>query len=571
MFTLCFLLDVTLMMDHLCILCTCSHSFVIVFTLCFYRCLLDVALMMDITAPLKPAINNLLTSLCMHNSDWFVQAMETAERLLAKFSSGGTQRACVLQSLAHCSLSDGCILTLLKSTTMTLVLDSLRTSLEALQQPEAGSCTSVLDLVCSDVAFLTSLAFGHIVAQEWLVQRSNAFFWPDLLKCFDEPCTIVGEDLSFCQHTVQQFFSVCIKFNATGKRLFTDLLINAFLSRYSLEPVSDISGPSSMRMTPFIRTLVIDHLLGPEAVHMIVNIATTLLTSSQQKLRMSSLIPTYDSPHYHPSYPLTGHHYYLKLSSENTLAQILYLFGIEEPSVATKTKDTKPTEGTKLKKSFGESISKQTPSQETSRPLVNIFNCKFLNNVETASKAFSNIEFRVPDDPTIQLPSNTKIKQVSTASNYGCSQTRAIFVFPANKAWSHKIFTPHCYVSMLDVFSESTGLRVLARILPHLYPAFWPANAAIESQLVDISLLPTLTRPSFLPPHSYVMFSLCLRLQQYGQLMCSGDMTGNVWYLLRGALGSTVDCEYMHKCIIIMMYTCIIIYALDLYLNMYIY
>ncbi len=498
---------------------------------------------MDITAPLKPAINNLLTSLCLHDSDWFVQAMETAERLLAKFSSGGTQRACVLQSLAHCSLSDGCILALLKSTTITLVLDSLRTSLEALQRPEVGSRTAVLDLVCSDVAFLTSLAFGHIVAQEWLVQRSNAFFWPDLLKCFNEPCTIVGEDLPFCQHTVQQFFSVCIKFNATGKRLFTDLLINAFLGRYSLEPVSDISGPSSMRLTPFIRTLVIDHLLGPEAVHMIVKIVPNLLTSNQQKLRMSSLIPTYESPHYHPSYPLTNHHYYLKLSSENTLARILYLFGIEE-SVATKNKETKSTEGMKVKKSFGESTSKQAPSPETSKPLVNIFNCKFLNNVETTTKAFSNIEFRVPDDPTIALPSNTKIKQVSTACNYGCSQTRAIFVFKANKDWSHKIFIPRCYVSMLDVFSDSLGLRVLAQILPHLYPAFWPTNAAIESQLVDVSLLPTLTRASFLPPHSYVMFSLCLRLQQYGQLMCSNDMTGNVWYLLRGALGSTVDSEY---------------------------
>lgn len=495
----------------------------------------------ELTSPIKAPINNLLTSLCRLNSDWFVEAMETARRCLVGGSSAGTGRARVLQTLAHCSLSDECIHVLLRSSTITLVMNSLRNSLQSLDSTQPGSHTSILDLICSDVAFLTSLAFGHSVAQEWLVQEENAFFWPDLLRCFDEPSSSFSvEDLSFCQHTVQQFFAVCIKFSEKGKRLFTNLLVNALLGRYSLEPVSDITGPCNFRLTPFTRTLVIDHILGPEAVHVIVEITPDIMRSTnQQKMSTTPLISTYDSPHYHPSYPIDSNHYYLKLSSENTLGRILYLIGFEERVTARaktseQAKPKKVPDTPKTKPPFA------TPTADgNSKPFLNIFDCKFLKSPEQTG--INGVYFTTLGKPQLHpMTSTIKTKQIPTSDGYGCSQTRMVSVKSGMISGSRQrpgMSVPQGYVSMLDVFAESVGLKVLAKIFSYLYPSLRPAT--IESHSVDISLLPPLTRASFLPPHSYVMFCLCLRLREYGNLICSSSMTGNVWYLLRGALGAT--------------------------------
>ncbi len=488
-----------------------------------------------------------MTSLCHLNPDWFIEALETADQFLTDSSSSSTHRACVLHTLAHCSLSEECILTLLRSNIITLIFSSLINSLKALDSIKSESYDSILDAICSDIAFLTSIAFGHTIAQEWLIQRENAFFWPDLLRCFNEPCPFNDDDLSFCQHTVQQFFAVCIKFNVQGKQLLTDLLVNSLLGRYSLEPVVDITGPYDYRLTPFTRTLIIDHLLGPEAVHVIVKIDLSLLVSNHQRTKMSSLIPTYDSPHYHPSYPITDNYFYLKLSSENTLGRILSLIGLEESS--TKAKDNK-TELSKQKKTLDSSKAKG-PVPEGSKPFINIFDCNFLkgSDYQSTPKPINGIIFTASDNPTLFLPSNTKMKQVPKANNdYSCSQTRTL-VISKDKGDLMIPSDTHTYTPMLDIFADSVGMSALAQIISHLYPSSWPpTNNALDSQIVyDISQVPKLTRASFLPPHSYVMLCLGLKLKQYGKQMCCTNIIGNVWHLIRGSLGASEECEEIIK------------------------
>ena len=499
---------------------------------------------MEVTSPMKPAVNNLLTSLCRLHHDWFIIAMETAERHLLECS--GTTRASVLQSLAHSSLSDQCMAMLLGSSALSLVLNSLRNSLQLLDDAKVHSYNSILGNVCTDIAFLTTLAFGHSMAQEWLVQESNAFFWPELLKRFSEPHPFNGEELSFCQHTVQQFFAVCIKFNKQGKQLFTNLLINALLGIYSLEPVSDITGPcNNFKLTPFTRTLLIDHLLGPEAVHMIVKINPAVMASDQQRIKVTSLIPTYDSPHYHPSYPIIGNHYYLKLSSENTLGRILGLIGHEEPPM--KVKESKLAAQIKMKKATDVSKNKALPP-ETSKPFINIFNLSFMKAFDHPFKSSTDahIAFSTPETHCVSLQPNTKTRQVPPSREYGCSHTRAITL--SVPTTDHKKSSdPYPYVSMLEVFANCGGLRILAHLLSQLYPLLWPSDPIYKSQLVkniDVSSLPTLSLASFLPTNSYVMLCLGLRLQQYGELICSSGMIGNVWYLFRGILGASEECMF---------------------------
>lgn len=512
----------------------------------YYRGLLDVTLSTEVTSSIKSPLNTLLTSLCRLNSDWFTDAMETANQILTN-CVGGTQRACVLQSFAHCSLSDECIDILLKSSTITLVINSLRTSLQKLgNSSQTDSHVHVLDIICSDVAFLTSIAFGHVTAQEWLIQKENAFFWPDLLKCFDEPSNVTGDELSFCQHTVQQFFAVCIKFSEQGKQLLTDLLVNSLIGRYSLEPVPDITRPSSLKLTPFTRTLLVDHLLGPEAVHMIVKIDPSLVESNRHVMKMSSLIPSYVSPHYHPSYPVNDNHYYFKMSSESSLGRLLYMFGVEEN---VKNSSEQQTHSTKQKKSTSENSSKTKPSSsgESSRPYIDIFSNNLIKSKQDEpAKSIHNIVFTTPDDPQLFIASNTKTKQLPVCSGIGYSQTRTVIVskHKADDVPVANSLLPPTYVSMLEVFSRSVGLRLLAQVASHFFPAMWPVNSNIDLVKPDISTLPMgITRALFLPSHSYVLLCLCLRLQQYGRFVCCNTITGNIWYLLRGSLGATEESE----------------------------
>lgn len=541
---------------------TCIVAVFMMITCTFVPCrgLLDVTLSTEITSSIKSPLNTLLTSLCYLNLDWFTDAMETANQILVD-RVDGTRRACVLQSFAHCSLSNECMDALLKSSTISLIISSLSSSLQMLSNAsQSDSHTSILDLICSDVGFLTSIAFGHVAAQEWLIQKENAFFWPDLLKCFNEPCIIQGDDLSFCQHTVQQFFAVCIKFSEQGKQLLTDLLVNSLIGKYSLEPVSNISGPSAcLRLTPFIRTLLVDHLLGPEAVHMIVKIDASLFDSTRHMMKVSSLIPSYVSPHYHPSYPITDNHYYFKMSSENSLSKLLHLFGFEESG----KKDEQHSAHIKQKKYLPESASKAksstttTTGAESTRPYINIFNSRLVRgHHDDPAKPTNSIVFTIPDDPDTFIASNTKIKQLPVSSGIGYSQTRTVVISKHSNTDSiSTILLRPTYVPMLEVFSQSVGLRLLAHLMSHFYPAVWPVNADIDSFKPDLSTLPLgISTASFLPSHSYVLLCLCLRLQPFGQYVCCNSITGNIWYLLRGALGATDESMqlvymYMLQCI----------------------
>ena len=327
--------------------------------------------------------------------------------------------------------------------------------------------------------------------------------------------------------------------------MLTDLLVNSLLGRHSLEPVSDITGPYDYRLTPFTRTLIIDHLLGPEAVHVIVKIDPLLLVANHQTMKMSSLIPTCESPHYHPSYPVADNYYYLKLSSENTLGRLLNLFGFEEPS--SKAKENK-TDQLKHKKSLDSSKTK-TPTAESTKPFVNIFDCSFMkgSDHQYTTKPINGIVFTTPDIPTVSLPSNTKMKQVpKTNGDYSCSQTRTVIINKITGADSMEPSDLHSYTPMLNIFAESVGLNAFAKFIARLYPSSWLPNTVLDSQIiVDVSQMAKLTRASFLPPHSYIiMLCLGLRLKQYGKLMCSTGIIGNVWHLLRGSLGASGECEY---------------------------
>ena len=148
---------------------------------------------------------------CHLQPQWFLVAIATAEQHLQ--SSPGTTKGCVLQTIAHCALSDEC---------MSIFTSSLSSSLSSLDNPHPQTYSPVLESICSDLAFLTDIVFGHREAQNWVIQSQNAFFWPEMLKKFNEPCEFFTEgELALCQHTVQQFFAVCTKFSTACKQLIS--------------------------------------------------------------------------------------------------------------------------------------------------------------------------------------------------------------------------------------------------------------------------------------------------------------------------------------------------------------
>ena len=486
-------------------------------------------------------MNALLGSLCHLQPQWFLVAIATVEQLL---QSPGTTKGRVLQTIAHCALSNECMSILLKSNILNLITSSLSSSLSSLDNPHPQTYSSVLESICSDLAFLTDIVFGHREAQNWVIQSQNAFFWPEMLKKFNEPCEFFTEgELAFCQHTVQQFFAVCTKFSTAGKQLFINLLTNALQCQYSLEPALNITGPLNLKLTPFTRTLLIDHLLGPEAVHVIIEADPVVLASTQQKLNLNSLIPTYDSPHYHPSYPIDCIHYYLKLSSENSLSRLLSLIVSDD---RPKPKDPKLSDRIKQKKVLDPFPSKPPPPETHKQgPSLDIFNLSFLKGPESSPKSSNDVVFVNTEDPHTIMSLNTKIREIEASKLYGFSHTRAITVTNSNEDLDDSPKHPESqnYISMLEIFTHSGGLRLLAHLFPQLHMSLWQQSSSAVPHKVNTSLLPSLTPGSFLPSHTYILFGLCLRLKHYGQIICSNTVRNNVWFLLRGVLGATEDGE----------------------------
>ena len=506
------------------------------------RSLLNFAISKEVGAPLKSALNALLTSLCRLHPPWFHDAIEVANQLIQELSS--EERGRVLHSLAQCSLSNECITLLLESPFICHVIDDLNKSLTTLAS-SADTPTDHLLSVCSNLAFLTDIAFGHKVAQQWLILKEHAKFWPLLLQIFSEPpSNFVENELAFCQHTIQQFFAVCIKFSIPGKELFVTALLNALREEYSLEAIPIDDRPFSLKLTPFLRTLIIDHLLGPEAVHVVLEIDHTFLETAKGKLRIDSITPTYESPHYHPSYPVNGSCYYLKLSSEYTLTRILMLL-LDEPQ---KTRDAKPHNQSRLRKPQDSAGSKPVPEPTRKGPEINIFNfdIRMVNYSERPGQASSWVAFQCMENRDVVLSLTTKIREVIPSKLYGCAHTRALRVCKATGTnMSESEVQPASSVSLLEVFIKMKGLELLADLFPYVHAGLWPQDSAYVSTSlakdVDCSLLPPYAPAFFLPPHSYVLFGLGLRLKEYGVILGESGIRNNSWYILRGALGATEE------------------------------
>lgn len=496
----------------------------------------------EVGSSLKSSFNVLQTSLCRLHPHWFSIAMTTASKLLQD-QPVGNNCGQILHTLGQCSLSDECIGPLLKSSLLQNVINQLVTTLSTINDCSVESFTKNLSTVCSHLAFLTDIAFGHRQAQEWFVVKDHAHFWPLLMKVFNEPSRNFTEsELSFCQHTTQQFFGVCCKFSVSGKKLFVNLLLNALSGQYSIECCEIGSKPLQLKLTPFLRTLIIDHVLGPEAVHVIVQIEENFMKTIKGRIKVDSIMPTYNTPHYHPSYPLTDNCYYLKLSSEFTLIRLLSLLLNEETQKVPRSKLHELT-----KKVSEAKLTESKPTDTNSRkfPQIDIFNfdIKMSKYSETSTKPSNMISFRVHIDDT-GLPLTTKIRQIKPSTVYGCSHIRGLTICsPTNESCNTLLSSNYNNKTMLEVFSLSNGLTLLVELFPYIYPGLWSCDqlgtGLVES--VDLSMLPSYAPPSFLPSHSYVMLGLGLRLKQYSSLLGDSSLHSNTWYILRGALGATEE------------------------------
>ena len=403
---------------------------------------------------------------------------------------------------------------------------------------------STLISICSLVGFLTDLVFGHKLAQDSLISSSVSFL-PLLMKLCNEPSALIPHnEMEFIQHIMQQYLSVCSKFSALGKKQFINLLLNALQGTYSIEPVtatSDFSSSVSLEMTPFIRTLIIDHILGPEAVHLLLEIDECLLPqslssaspSSNDKIKLDSITPSYDCPHYHPSYPLNTNYYYLKLSSEYTLNRLLSLLSLvpERSSNPEKVTDGGTGGGSK------------TSSSQTKKPFqINIFDFSVVSQPDATSSKVS-VAFKREGGKDM-YPLNTKIRQVSPSLLYSCSHSRALRVTRVETSSAHPLVSDfNESESFLKVFADSGGVFILAQLFPFLHPGLWKSCPTSFELVVHarVSQLPSYSPASFLLPHSYVALGLGMRLREYGEILGRTGLRTYVWYLLRGVLGATEE------------------------------
>jgi baculoviral IAP repeat-containing protein 6 len=499
----------------------------------FYKSLLNCAVSKEVGSALKLSLNALQTSLCRLNPSWFSIAMETATQLVETTPMDGIGR--VLHTLSHCSLSDECIKILLDSTFLQDLLDRLVKSLSVIEQdPALHIMTQHLSLVCSSLAFLTDLAFGHREAQSWLVKRENAYFWPILLKTFDKPFLNISKvQLSFCHHTIQQFFAVCYKFNINGKNFLSRLIISAFSGQYSLSKLPPRgSEPLVLKLTPFIKSLMVDHLMNQESIHLILEIRPDVTESIAHVIDIEHLMPTYKSPHYHPSFPLDRNFYYLKLSSEYSLSRLISLLfsGVSERPFDIKYFFPPLTY---IPKFASSEVASTMP------PGINVFNFSIKKDSSPVDKTYKSLCFRVGKDG-LRLPHNARIKDVPLTATFSCSHVRLLSL---SKVTNEEIYcdieTKITQPTLLQAFANMNGLSVLAELFPYMHPSYWlgddDRNAMVDVDLSAASI--PFDLPHYFTPRSYTAFGLGLRLKEYGELLgCDGTVT-NSWYIFRSVLG----------------------------------
>uniref|UniRef100_A0A1X7VLP9 UBC core domain-containing protein n=1 Tax=Amphimedon queenslandica TaxID=400682 RepID=A0A1X7VLP9_AMPQE len=551
-----------------------------------FKSLLNISISQECCTSLKLSLSSILMSLCRLHPPWFSVAMTIAASLLEELPSSESGR--VLQTLADSSLSDECMNMLLSSQLLRDIICRLTSSVkhvlmktsgltstpasnlktESPLDPDVESSISVdpntesigidsdsksisidcirstLVSICSLVGFLTDLVFGHKLAQEALVSSSDGFL-PLLMKLCNEPSDLIPHnEMEFLQHIMQQYLSVCSKFSVLGKKQFINLLLNCLQGKYSLEPVTasgDFGSSVSLEITPFIRTLIIDHILGPEAVHLLLEIDECLLPqslsstspSSNDRIKLDSITPSYDCPHYHPSYPLNTNYYYLKLSSEYTLNRLLSLLslGSERPS----SNGERVAEG-------GTGGGSKTSSNQTKKPFqINIFDFSVIAQPDATSSKVS-IAFKSEAGKEM-YPIGTRIRQVPPSLLYGCSHSRALRVSRAETSSLVADFNES--ESFLKVFAESGGVFILSQLFPFLHPGLWKGCPTSFESVVNacVSRLPSYSPASFLLPHSYVALGLGMRLREYGEILGRTELRTYVWYLLRGVLGATEEIE----------------------------
>lgn len=552
------------------------------------RSLLNISISKDCCSSLKSGITSILTSLCRLHPPWFSVAVTTVTSLFEKLPLPESGR--VLQTLADCSLSEECINVLLMSPLLNDIIQKLTSTVEtvlknistidtkstesalntesntgstlnivsntesntesSLGDSFIGDIRSSLVSICSMVAFLTDIVFGHRAAQECLVTRGDPFL-PLLMKlCNIVQGIIPHNESQFIQHTVQQYLSVCSKFSLTGKQQFVNLLLNALQGKYSLEPfaVAEL-GFLSLKITPFLRTLIIDHVLGPEAVHLLLEIDESLLPqtpstsdssgSGSGKIKLDSIMPSHDCPHYHPSYPIESNYYYLKLSSEFTLFRLLSLLTAPSEKNANTEKTTEERGGGGGGGAKGSSSTSKKPLQ------INIFNFNVVTPSEPIGLKSQTFAFKKERGEEI-YPLNTKIRQVSPSVLYGCSHSRSLRVCGVDSSSyssDHLVCLLDESESLLRVFADSGGLYLLAQLFPYVHPGLWAMGVGPFEPTVSacLSRLPSYSPAGFLSPHSYVMLGLCMKLKEYSKLLGETGLRTYVWYLLRGVLGATEE------------------------------
>lgn len=404
--------------------------------------------------------------------------------------------------------------------------------------------SQLLKSLCIKIAFLTDVAHGHNQAQEWLVRDDSTQFWPLLMCIFNEPNgEFIENELIFCQRTLQQYFTACISFNEKGKQIFINLLLNAIMGIYSLEspviPPPDVAT-LSIQITPFIRTLLINIILGPEHVNLIVEFNKELLETSNDKIKLDSLIPLYDCPLYHPSYPL--HCYYIQLTTDDKVNDLRALLLKEAKTSTVTKKQIKGEKGEEGELSYKLSTINKSQTNTTELLQIDIFNPDVIHYKLTPANSFSSpltctdISFMTENGCELSL--DMDVVELLPSKLYGCMSHMRIIKMTNCPHTSNFSTTLSLYHSSLELFTDKNGLFLLAEIFPHIHPGKWSVDMATN---ISVSLLghPPLDSAQFLHPHSYVMLGLGMRLREYGVVLGEGRVNGCV--LLQGVLRDTKE------------------------------
>ena len=590
------------------------------------RCLAEFAFSLDVSHSLKSALNSVLCALCNGRPLFYSLILTSCQDTLTSGLCGNIQN--FLQTLAQVSQSHSSSSMLLNSDLSKMMMSQLydefdwlmRLVVHAEEEEERDNdekkkmARDGMEKISMYLAFWTDFVRNWHIGKDWVGSEDNRTFWPLMMEflCVCSNSYVSAIELSFLQEVACQFLAACVHNHSPNKMAFVQLFCNCVRGVFQFDSVPmQIVSPSdpktgndnrnvpkpSFVLTTFLHRLLTELILCPESIPVMLYIKAQEKGDTSSDYVPSLLLGlTYDTPDFHPSFPIGSDCYYVQVPPFVTVKDLEQLIESPQAKVMSKPPSAKSSSSGKgpTPSLFTKKPPPPPPSASTSKggPIeIGTFKLKeytltSVSGITDGGNAVSGVSNRDVEispscNPEVKFEDHVKIGQLCELLRIKDTDSYVLprLIVQTLKYIPEREFVPSSdfdslppTVDLLEPFLSQGGLQDLAECLPSLYPYHWSQQYLLDdSSISDVASVRNrpsrrshsfLLPPTTLPFDSIIMLGMCLRIGCYGEML--GENPPVVFVLLKLILKAKFKGEgtFLHK-IMYSVYVCVCVCVCD--------